>query len=127
PGFEVLSAASLPLGPAPLPTAASLSAVREAMRLWRVTTVVVPDQPGLPVYEQGRSGAYASGFFTAVLGTLPTHVDDAWVWDRAGGAPPAAPVSAAGFTRCTTGATAASPDRLAVPVCVLAAAGRTDG
>ncbi len=28
PGFEVLSAASLPLGPAPLPTPASLAAVR---------------------------------------------------------------------------------------------------
>jgi hypothetical protein len=127
PGFEVLSAASLPLGPAPLPTPASLSAVRQAMRLWRVTTVVVPDQPGLPVYEQGRSGAYASGFFTAVLGTLPIHVDHAWVWDRVAGAPPAAPVSAAGFAGCTTGTTAMSPDPMAVPMCVLAAAGRTSG
>ena len=52
-----------------------------------MTTVVVPDQPGLPVYEQGRSGAYASGFFTAVLGTLPIHVDHAWVWDAGGRCP----------------------------------------
>ena len=126
PGFEVLSAASLPLGPAPLPTPAALAAVRQALRLWRVTTVVVPDQPGLPIYEQGRSGAYASGFFTAVFGNLPTHVDDAWVWDARRTAP-SAPVTGGQFGRCTTGLAAASSDRLAVPECVLAAAGASGG
>ena len=67
PGFEVLSAASLPLGPAPVPTATTVAAVRSALRQWKVTTVVVPDQPGLPVYAPGRGGPYAAGFFTAVL------------------------------------------------------------
>ena len=51
PGFVVLSAASLPLGPAPVPTATTITAVRAALRQWRVTTVVVPDQPGLPTYR----------------------------------------------------------------------------
>ena len=60
-GFVVLSRASLPLGPAPLPTRPNLVAVRQALALWRVTTVVVPDQPGLPVYEQGRSPPMRSG------------------------------------------------------------------
>jgi len=125
PGFEVLSAASLPLGPAPLPTPATLSSVRQALRLWRVTTVVVPDQPALPLYEQGRGGGYASGFFTAALGVLPTHVDGAWVWDSVTTAPPPAPVGPIDFTRCTTGPVAYSVDRLAVPACVLAAGGRS--
>ena len=43
PGFVVLSAASLPLGPPPLPTPADVAAVRSALRLWGVTTVVVPE------------------------------------------------------------------------------------
>ena len=127
PGFEVLSAASLPLGPAPLPTPAALTAVRQALRLWRVTTVVVPDQPGLPAYEQGRGGHYASGFFTAALGSLPTHVDGAWVWAAVGAAPPPAPVAPIDFARCTTGTVADSVDPLAVPTCVLAAGGRPGG
>ena len=121
PGFEVLSAASLPLGPAPRPTPSVLAAVRQALRVWGVTTVVVPDQPGLPPYEQGRGGAYASGFFTAVLGGLPDHVDDAWVWDAVPGAPPALPVTAAAFDRCTTDTAASSLDRLSVPRCIMAA------
>jgi len=127
PGFEVLSAASLPLGPAPDPTPANVAAVRDALRLWKVTTVVVPDQPGLPLYEQGRSGAYASGFFTAVLGTLPSYVDSAWVWNDVGAAPAAAPVAGRPFAACTTGPTAAAAGHLVVPGCVLRASTVTDG
>ncbi|HEX7442830.1 MAG TPA: hypothetical protein VF320_03025, partial [Acidimicrobiales bacterium] len=127
PGFEVLSAASLPLGPAPDPTPANVAAVRDALRLWKVTTVVVPDQPGLPLYEQGRSGAYASGFFTAVLGTLPTYVDSAWVWNDVGAAPAAAPVPGRDFAACTTGPAAAAVGHLVVPGCVLRASTATFG
>ena len=119
PGFVVLSAASLPLGPAPVPTPAAVAAVRSALRQWRVTTVVVPDQPGLPVYEQGRGGTYGSAFFTAVLGVLPVHVDRAWVWDDVATAAPAAPVPSAAFGRCLAVPPSAGP--LAVPACVLGA------
>jgi hypothetical protein len=127
PGFEVLSAASLPLGPAPDPTPANVAAVRDALRQWHVTTVVVPDQPGLPLYEQGRSGAYASGFFTSVLGVAPSYVDSAWVWNDVGSAPAAAPVSPDAFARCTTGTVAGAAGRQAVPSCVLGVAGRVGG
>ena len=119
PGFMVLSAASLPLGPAPVPTPTAVAEVRAALRQWRVTTVVVPDQPGLPAYERGRGGAYAAAFFTAVLGVLPVHVDRAWVWDGVATAPRPAPVSTAAFARCL--AQPATGDRLAVPSCVLGA------
>jgi len=121
PGFEVLSAASLPLGPAPVPTPSAVAAVRSALRQWRVTTVVVADQPGLPVYQQGRGGGYGSAFFTAVLGALPVHIDRAWVWDAVSTAPPAAPVSPAEFGRCLA-LPQRSVDRMAVPECVLDAA-----
>ena len=103
PGFEVLSAASLPLGPAPDPTPAAVADVRRALALWRVTTVVVPDQPGLPVYEQGRSTPYAVGFWTSVLGTAPTFDHAAWVWGTVRTAPAPVPVWGAAFARCTAG------------------------
>jgi len=123
PGFEVLSAASLPLGPAPDPTPAHLAAVRSALALWRVTTVVVPDQPELPAYEQGRSTAYAVGFLTAVLGVAPVHDRAAWVWGSVGTAPAPVPVSPAAFARCTTGVAGSAAGVRAVPGCVLGAGG----
>ena len=43
----------MPLLPAPDPSASNLEAVREAMRNWGVTTVVVPDDAGLPPYQTG--------------------------------------------------------------------------
>jgi len=124
PGFEVLFHASLPLGPEPQATAANVTAVRRAMALWRVTTVVVPDQPDLPAYEQGRSATYAVGLLTAVLGVAPDYQDDAWVWSAGSGTlatttPAPHPVSAADLARCT----APGSDPMAVPRCVLAAPG----
>ena len=107
-GFEVLSAASLPLGPAPDPTAAATDAVRRALELWQVTTVVVPDGPGLPLYEQGRSTPYAVGFWTAVLGSAPTFDHAAWVWNAVRTAPGSVPTGGAAFARCTAGTAAAA-------------------
>ena len=117
-GFVVLSAASLPLGPAPVPTPANLAAVRSALRQWRVTTIVVPDEPAAPSYEQGRGGAYGAAFFTAVLGTLPSYVDRAWVWSDVADAPRPAPVSADRFGRCTAVPRSAAGG-LGIPTCIL--------
>jgi len=119
PGFEVLSAASLPLGPAPAATPANLAAVRHALALWRVTTMVVPDQPDLPVYQQGRGAAFAVGYLTAVLGESPTYDHSAWVWGSVATAPVPVPVSGPAFAHCTTGPPATAVDRQAVPACIL--------
>ncbi len=121
PGFEVLSAASLPLGPAPVPSAANALAVRRTLALWGVTTMVVPDQPDLPPYDQGRGAAYAVGFLTAVLGTAPRYEHSAWVWDSVDTAPAPVPVSGEAFARCTSRPPAAAADRGTVPSCILAA------
>jgi hypothetical protein len=53
-------------------TSAQLATVRQALRTWQVDRVVIDGPSGNPVY--------ASGFLTAVLGTPPKFVRDAWVW-----------------------------------------------
>jgi hypothetical protein len=80
PGFTVLHQASVPLGPAPVLTAAAIQAVRTAMRRWGVTMVVVPDDTGLATFQQGRGAEYGTSFFTRVLGWGPVRQDGASVW-----------------------------------------------
>ncbi|HEX7459623.1 MAG TPA: hypothetical protein VF279_03270, partial [Acidimicrobiales bacterium] len=96
-GFEVLFDASLDLGIAPGPTPAALTAIRRALAVWGVTTIVVPVQADLPLYERGRSSAYAVGLLTAAMGRPPTFGHSAWVWSsvRATGTP--VPMTAAAF------------------------------
>ncbi|MGH9097058.1 MAG: hypothetical protein ACRDWB_06510 [Acidimicrobiales bacterium] len=120
PGFEVLAAASLPLGPPPQPTAANLEAVRSAMTGWGVTTVVVPDQPQMPTYNQGRGVPYAVGLFAAALGQTPVHQAGAWVWTRVVAAGPPVVISPDAFQGCIGGpAGSAPPPASTVAACVL--------
>jgi hypothetical protein len=115
-GSDVLFAASLPLGTPPVPTPSNLGAVRGALAQWGVTTIVVPDQPGLPLYEQGRSVAYAVGLFTAAVGRPPVYDHSAWVWSGVTRTGPAVAVTGAAFDACV-----ATTDSGSVPACVLAA------
>jgi hypothetical protein len=115
PGLEVLNQASIPLGLAPRPTATNLAAIRQALRDWGVTTVVVPDQPDLPTYDRGRSVGYAVGLFTAAIGDAPTRQARAWVWTLESTLPAPIPMTAASFTRCTRGVVPGS----SVAACVL--------
>jgi hypothetical protein len=121
-GFSVLRAASVPLVAPPVESEASLESVRRALGDWGVTTVVVPDDSGLAVYQTGRGTTYAVAFFTAVLGSAPTRQSDAWVWSRPGDAPPPQAVSAVAFANCL--ASDGPPAALgpAVSGCVLRAA-----
>jgi len=120
-GFDVLARASLPLGRPPLPTTANLGAIRQAVDGWGVTTIVVPDQPGLPTYDRGRSVPYAVGLFTAALGRSPVLQKSAWVWSDAGRAGSPVPLSPSAFTACTEGTddSGALPTGSAVAACVL--------
>jgi hypothetical protein len=122
-GFEVLFGASLALGPPPQPSAANLAAIRRALDLWGVTIIVIPDQPGLPAYDQGRGPAYAVGLLTAAMGRPPAYEHAAWVWAsvNSGSAPVA--ITATAFDACTTGALAAAPSRTAVASCILESRG----
>lgn len=107
PGYTVLGRASIPLGPPPRPTPDNLAAIRRALVGWGVTTIVVPDQPGLPTYDRGRSVPYAVGLLTAATGRAPFHQARAWVWSWSGSggagaatARPAIPLTPARFDAC---------------------------
>jgi hypothetical protein len=121
-GFRVLLDASLPLGPPPVPSRSNLTAIREALAQWEVTTIVVPDQAELPVDERGRSNAYAVGLFTAAMGRRPAFHDSAWVWSGVSDQGPSVPLTDAAFDACITGAAATPSTRQAVPSCVLGGA-----
>jgi hypothetical protein len=122
-GFRVLLDASLPLGPAPEPSPSNLAAIREALGLWKVTTVVVPDQTDLPLYERGRSNAYAVGLFTAALDQRPVYTESAWVWSVASDTAAPVSVTETAFTGCVTGPSSTTSPPEAVPTCVLGAGG----
>ncbi len=78
-GFEALANATVSLV-TPTPTRSTILAVRQALTGWGVTTVVVPDQPELPAYDQGMHTAYTVGLLTAALGERPQYQAHAWVW-----------------------------------------------
>ncbi len=80
PGFEVLAAASIGLGPPPTLDATALEAVGRALRLWRVTTIVAPRTGSLLPYDRGRGDRLAAALFTAAIGREPVLERGAWVW-----------------------------------------------
>jgi hypothetical protein len=119
-GFDVLNMASVPLGPAPVPTLKNLRAVREAMRNWGVTMVVVPDDTGLPTFETGRGTSFGVAFFTAVLGSPPLRQDHAWVWSDISSRQPVG-IHAPVFARCVAGHAGESASDDPWATCVLQA------
>ncbi len=81
-GFAVLATLGLPsLIPPPKGTPLEIAAVRHALSVWEVNTVVVANDAALPKAQRGRDAAYAAAFMTVVLGRLPTIQAGAWVWD----------------------------------------------
>jgi hypothetical protein len=105
--LDALTSASA--GTAFTPTPSEIVALRQALRRWQVSYVVVADTGPVPVE--------AAGLFTAVTGSAPRLSHRAWVWDLRAGrppTPPAAAVEATSFISCRTPAVrlgAVSPDR----------------
>lgn len=62
----------------------SLTAMRRSLQQWGVTTVVLPDQPGLPIYDRVTSVPFVAALMTAVTGEAPRHDAHAWVWSVSG-------------------------------------------
>jgi hypothetical protein len=82
-GFRVLSTLTLNYGrPGPTGTPAQYAAVRRALRVWGVDSVVVSTDPAAPLLQQGQDPVYAAAFMTAALGRLPRVEAGAWVWDH---------------------------------------------
>ncbi len=127
PGFEVLTRLAFPVGSRPpTATASEVAAVRHALGVWEVTTVVIATDPGAPRLQQGSDPVYAAAFMTAALGRLPTVQAGAFVWDHlrlAAQAPLAVPRGT--LTSCALAAEAAAGEAeatLAAPSCVALAA-----
>ncbi|MGC8462142.1 MAG: hypothetical protein ACP5P9_00520 [Acidimicrobiales bacterium] len=80
PGLDVLSAASIGLGPPPVLDRTALESVLEALQLWRVTVVVVPQTSSLLSYDRGRGDRLAATLFTAAIGRRPLLQKGSWVW-----------------------------------------------
>ncbi len=118
-GFAVLDQASVPLGPAPAPTGTNLAAVRSAIRRWGVTMVVVPDDTGLTSFQRGRGTLFGVAFFSAVLGSVPSHQDGAWVWSQVGRSPAPSPVTTAQFDACIGAGTGVANDPGQAARCVV--------
>jgi hypothetical protein len=95
-----------------------VAAVLYGLRHWDVDRVVVTGA--------SRDPKYASGFLTAVLGSLPAFVDGAWVWHLSGGRPVTPPVVGAQLPACRAAAAAPANagDPLYMARCVLFTSGR---
>ncbi len=120
--FHVLSTASVPLGPAPAPTEANLSAVRRALRHWGVTMVVVPDDSGLARFQTGRGTSFGVALFTAVMGVAPRRQRGAWVWSDVAPPSPPVPLAVAVFDACVAAGSRAAVGRDPEARCILRAA-----
>lgn len=82
-GFLVLSQLDFGVGvPEPEGTPAQFDAVRHALSVWQVNTVVIATNPAAPRVEQGHDPTYAAAFMTAALGQQPTLEAGAWVWNN---------------------------------------------
>lgn len=81
-GFRVLTNLGFGIDiPQPSGTPAQNAAVRHALKVWRVTTVVIATNPGAPQLQQGRDATYDAAFMTGALGRLPRIQAGAWVWN----------------------------------------------
>jgi dolichyl-phosphate beta-glucosyltransferase len=81
-GFDVLGPLAFGVNnPPPVGTPAQLAAVRHALVVWKVNTVVIAPDATAPMLQQGHNPVYAAAFMTAVLGKLPVIEAGAWVWN----------------------------------------------
>ena len=81
-GFTELTVLGFGVGlPVPTGTPSQLAAVRHALAVWQVNTVVIATNPSAPALQQGRDPTYAAAFMTAALGRLPSIEAGAWVWN----------------------------------------------
>jgi hypothetical protein len=82
-------------------TTQQITQVRNGLDGWGVTTVVVPDQPQLPEYDQIPSVTAATALMTAVTGRKPEYKSHAWVWQNIDRSPRPATISGSQLRACT--------------------------
>ena len=121
PGAEAIGRASFSFAGQQL-RPGDVAATRAALVDWRVDTAVLPDQPGLPAYDQVTSVPYAVAFLTAVTGRTPRRVAGSWTWPHVSTDLPTGPGPApAAVDACVSLGSNGSPAAVErVAACVLA-------
>ncbi|MHB1518962.1 MAG: hypothetical protein ACYCVN_07835 [Acidimicrobiales bacterium] len=114
PGLAVIGASSFTFAPQRLVPGA-VGAARAALDGWGVTMVVIPDQHGLPLYDEVSSSPFAVGLMTAAIGRPPVRQDGAWVWSDVEHAGAAAQPAPAAFEACVAAATPPVGSPLSAP------------
>jgi hypothetical protein len=77
--------------------------LRKALDRWGVTMVVVPDQQGLPAYDQVGPVSSIAAVMTAATSERPMFQGSAWVWTAVDRAPPSTIPTSARLSECTAG------------------------
>ena len=106
-GQNVISQVTFAYAAPPMVTSDDIEAVTRSLRGWRVDTVVLPDQPELPEYDQVASVPDMVALITGATGIVPVHTADAWVWTgvrQATATTPSTVPTGARFASCTAGA-----------------------
>ncbi len=75
-------------------------AVHRSLAEWGVTTVVLPDQPELPAYDQVASVTAMAALISGATGAKPVHTARAWVWNDLHRDVPTAYPSASTYAGC---------------------------
>ena len=84
-------------------TSNQVVATRAMLKAWGITMVVIPDQPGLPVYEKVASVPLAAALMTAAIGRMPVHQENAWVWNGVDQPPEAGVPTSVSMKACVAG------------------------
>ncbi len=119
-GQDVITQVTFAYGPAPKLTRSDFAAVQRALSEWGVTTVVLPDQPKLPPYDQVASLPRMAALISAATGVRPVFVASAWVWDDVNVPAPRSYPSAARYSECVSGLPDQSNAVRRADACVLA-------
>ena len=100
---------------------------RQALSDWRVTTIVLPDQSGLPSYDRIHLVTYASALITELTGQAPHRQVGAWVWTDVDVTDGSSHPTGSLVTHCTTGLPVRGSNAVkAAAMCVLEALGTTN-
>ena len=102
-GQNVISQVTFAYGAPPVVTSNDFAAVHRALLGWKVTTVVLPDQPELPQYDQVASVQAMAALITGATGVTPTHTANAFVWNGVDLATPSSFPNTAKYASCTNG------------------------
>jgi hypothetical protein len=119
-GQDVITQVTFAYGSTPDLTRSDFAAVHRALSEWGVTTVVLPDQPKLPPYDQVASLPKMAALISAATGVRPVLLASAWVWDDVNVPATKSYPNAARYSECVNGLPNQSDAVRRADACVLA-------